>query len=202
MTSKNCTKCNIEKPLFEFSLRKETGNYRPVCKMCRVKDTQKLFRSKNGLSIQIYADQTKVSRRRNHPAPSYTRLQLRDWLLIQPNYDELHTRWVDSGYARMKVPSCDRLNDYKPYTFDNLQLISWEDNKQKSHDDAKTGRNRKLSKSVIQMTLDRSLIKVHHSAKHAGRVTGAGQGSISRCCNAKSTDYTAGGFRWMYEIII
>ena len=37
METKICSKCNIEKPISEFYLRKDTGKYRNVCKGCRHK---------------------------------------------------------------------------------------------------------------------------------------------------------------------
>lgn len=49
METKICSKCNIEKPLSEFYLRKDTGKYRNVCKSCRNKpypetENDKLFK--------------------------------------------------------------------------------------------------------------------------------------------------------------
>lgn len=38
MKSKICTKCGVEKSLDNFTFRKETGKYRPVCHECRRKE--------------------------------------------------------------------------------------------------------------------------------------------------------------------
>lgn len=49
METKVCNKCNIEKPVSEFYLRKDTGKYRNVCRACRHKpypesENDKLFK--------------------------------------------------------------------------------------------------------------------------------------------------------------
>ena len=43
----------------------------------------------------------------------------------------------------MLAPSIDRKDDYKPYTFDNIQLTTWQQNKAKGHEDCKNGINNK-----------------------------------------------------------
>ena len=34
MTTKICTKCKLEKPIYEFYFRKDSGKYRNECKSC------------------------------------------------------------------------------------------------------------------------------------------------------------------------
>ena len=200
MTSKKCTKCETVKQLSEFSFRKDSGNHRPHCKKCRVIETQLLIHSKEGLAIQIHADQIKSSKRRGYIPPNYTREQLSEWMMSQLIYHKLHSDWIASGYNKMETPSCDRKNDYKPYTFENIQLMTWRENKLKGHNDIKNGINNKRSKAVVQMTMSGIFVKTYHSAKYAGRCLSIAQGGISQCCNGAYK--TSGGFRWMYSIPI
>ena len=56
--------------------------------------------------------------------------------------------------------------------------------------------NIKLSKRVLQLSLDGELIKVWESAAECGR-NGFNQGNICECCNGKRKTHK--GFRWEYE---
>jgi hypothetical protein len=42
MTKQTCNKCNIEKDVSDFYIRKETGNYRKDCKKCQNENKKKL----------------------------------------------------------------------------------------------------------------------------------------------------------------
>lgn len=48
-----CTICNIDKPLTNFSIRKETGKLRKDCKKCTV-DRAKLFYNRNKDKVKAY----------------------------------------------------------------------------------------------------------------------------------------------------
>ena len=74
--------------------------------------------------------------------------------------------------------------------------MTWAKNEAKGHRDRKNGINNKMNKSVIQLTLDGKVIKVHHSQNHASRVTGIKQGNINKVC--RGIRKTAGGFKWQY----
>lgn len=152
--------------------------------------------SKKGMVKDIYNHQKQNSTRRGHAAPDYGLEELREWMFSQPNFDDLYQGWVSSGFDKMQVPSCDRLNDYKPYSFDNMQLTTWKKNKLRGHADKKAGINNKNSKVVKQFTKEGAIVAEHHSARHANRVTGVDRGDIGNCCNGKLK--SAGGFVWRF----
>ena len=56
---------------------------------------------------------------------------------------------------------------------------------------------KKLSKPVLQFTLDNILVKEYPSIHQAERETGFNQGNIVNCCNGKRK--TAHGFKWRYK---
>ena len=60
---------------------------------------------------------------------------------------------------------------------------------------SKANTNGKLSKRVLQLSLDGDLIREWESTQECGR-NGFDQGNVSRCCNGKLPHYK--GFLWMY----
>jgi hypothetical protein len=54
MRTQNCTKCNINKPLVEFQIRKDTKNgYRKDCKYCQKKSkSNHYFQNKEEINLK------------------------------------------------------------------------------------------------------------------------------------------------------
>lgn len=197
MTSKNCTKCGKLKLFSDFSKSKDyKSGFVNFCKKCGVIKARKHSRTRKGLTSQMYSAQKRCSKKRGHNRPNYSLLQLREWVLTQSNFEKLYTQWMESGYKKILIPSCDRIDDYKSYSLDNLRLVTWQENKQKWFFDTKNGVNNKQSKSVDQLTLSGNLIKTFHSICFASRQTGFSQGAISMCCLGKYK--TLGGFLWRF----
>jgi len=196
--SKVCRVCGELKPLSEFYKHKgHKDGHVNECKSCRDKYFIEYKKSKKGVVSIIYADQKHNSRGRGHPMPSYSKKELKDWLYSQKKFHELYDKWKISGYDRWLKPSVDRLDDYKPYTLDNIRIVTWRDNAYRYYDDAKNGVNNKRCKAVLQFTLDGEFIAEHHSVSKASRVVGTGSSHISRACNGVLD--TAKGFIWRYK---
>jgi len=151
-------------------------------------------RTKYGLIQKIYKKQVEKSKERNHGLPEYTLHELREWMLSQDIYHKLHAEWVESEYDTQKIPSCDRLDDYKGYSFDNLRIVTWRENQQKEYDDRKNGLNNKLNNPVSQYSKNGELIRHFHSHQEAQRVTGVEATLISRC--RRGLQKHAGKFLW------
>ena len=79
----------------------------------------------------MYSHQRASSKKRGHPEPSYDSHWLREWVLSQPEYDEIYKAWVLSGYDKNYTPSIDRIDDSKGYSFDNVQIMTWSENRMK-----------------------------------------------------------------------
>lgn len=129
--------------------------------------------------------------------PNYTKLELLDWVKSNPNFNELFNKWALAGYTKDEKPSIDRLDDYKPYTLDNIQLMTWRENNTKGHADRMNGNNRKQLRGVIKYSLNDVKLEEYYSIRYAARVTGADQSCITRCCKGKQK--TAGGYKWKYK---
>jgi hypothetical protein len=193
--TKKCQKCGIEKEIYLFA--KEPGNLdgrTGKCLCCIEQQYLIQRRTKEGVCTRIYATQRRKSKERNHPLPPYSLQELRLWAFSQDVFHKLYNEWVLSGYDTWMKPSCDRLDDYKPYTFDNMRLVTWKDNQAKEYEDRKTGLNNKLNIEVSQYTKQGELIKVFHSQQHASREMRIKSNAISRC--RRGLQKIAGGFVW------
>ena len=200
MKSKECSKCNETKTLEEFH-KKESGKYgrSKICKTCNCIIGMDYRRTTEGLVSEIYKGQVSSSKRRGHSPPTYIKEDLKTWLLSQPNFKALFNNWVDSDYLTDLRPSIDRLDDYKGYDLNNIQLMTWKENYTKGSYDRRNGINNKVSKVVIQMDLEGKFIKEFHSSKQACRDTGIDSSSISKVCRKVKKHNTSGGFKWKYK---
>lgn len=195
--SKRCSGCKTVKELREFKRNKSNlSGLSCFCKACHRQRMKIYYQSRKGLFAKIYSDQRRSSKARKHSMPDYSLDELRKFAFIQDNFEELYSQWVESGYNKMLVPSFDRLDDYKPYTLDNIQLTTWTKNKKRGHEDMKKGINNKNSKAVKQLTLEGELVAQYHSSKHASRSTGVSSEGISLAANGRLK--TSGGFKWKF----
>ena len=82
----------------------------------------------------------------------------------------------------------------------NLNLMTHKENMNygsRTERSAKKQINGKLSKVVLQFTLDNILVKEYQSAHQVERELGFNRGNICSCCNGKLK--TAHGFIWRYK---
>lgn len=195
---KICSKCNLSKSLDCFGNHPLGKNGKqPQCNACKSKEVSKYNKTKSGIIKKIYSKQRANSRKRGHLMPDYLLTDLRSWALSQQIFHKLYDEWVSSGYDKALSPSFDRIDDYKPYSLDNINIMTWHENNHKGAEDRKNGINNKGSKSIIQMTIDCVFVKRYHSGCFASRDTGIDQGSISACC--RGVRKTAGGYIWRFE---
>lgn len=197
---KECTKCGEVRSLDEFGPDKKNLDGKHFwCKSCMNKSTKERRKTKEGTVSLIYGSQRNSSRKRGHPMPDYSNLELRTWLFSQDLFHELFNKWVESGYDKWKKPSCDRIDNSEPYTLDNLQLMTWQEN----YENGNKGQRKGLLGTaiahtpVLQYTLEDEFVAEYISQHEAKRVTGIDNSSISRCCSGGYK--TAGGFIWKYK---
>lgn len=194
---KECVNCKQEKDHSEFyPCKNSVDGVGTVCRDCTKICGQNYRQSLVGLIKKLYRNQKQASVKRNHSQPNYTEEQFMIWVITQHNFQELYSNWVDSGYLSKLKPSGDRLDDYKPYTFENLRLVTWGENEQKARDDVKNGINNKKSKGCVQITLDGEVVAEYHSLSKAARITNSDSAGISSCCQGKQN--THNGFIWKY----
>jgi len=127
----------------------------------------KYNRSIDGMLNRIYLSQIRSSKDRGMNLPNYNKEEFKKWAKSLYNFLEIYNNWVENNYIANYKPSFDRLDDYKPYTIDNLQLLTWEENRKKAHNDRKNGLNNKNSIKIYKLSEDYLILEEYHSIRNA-----------------------------------
>lgn len=162
-------------------------------------DTKNYRRTVPGLLTLIYANQRMTSKKAGRELPAYTKQQLKDWMLSQPNFQLLWNNWVESDFQKELSPSVDRKNNTRSYTLDNIQLVTWKQNLLNQKHQQKTGIYIcKVAKAVEQLTLDGVYIQTFASLQMAARSLGK-KGSPSNITGACEGRFNkAYGYKWRF----
>ena len=169
---------------------------RVLGKVSRTSYQKKYSRTMTGLIKRIHAGQVSRSRRRGMDLPNYSSNELVDFVFSTHEFSRIYSNWQDSGYAKDLKPSLDRIDDYKPYTFDNIQVVTWVENNLRGKLDQVNGINTKNCKAIIGTSKSGNKVE-YFSIKDASRITGIHDGNISEC--AKGERKTAGKIAWEYK---
>lgn len=203
---KTCKDCNETKPYADFVPKASCSDgYEIRCRVCRAirynkADPYKAFR-------KIYLSQCTNSTSRGHPAPAYTLDQLLMWVDQQPAALPIWDAYVASNYTTGLRPSIDRLDDSKPYTLDNLQLLTWDKNRAKGAQDKKSGINNSCNRAVKALHLDGTLHKEYYSISQAVRELSGNAWGICSVADGKPITQKSGrtytpksykGFKWQW----
>lgn len=77
---------------------------------------------------KLYNSCFQSSLKRGHPRPAYTPAELREYLLQSEEFNRVYDVWEITGFQKELAPSIDRIDWRKPYTFDNIQIITLQEN--------------------------------------------------------------------------
>lgn len=200
-----CSKCGQEKPLSQYHKDKYTkSGYTLSCKKCRNNKNTLIRHTPRGVISQIYNHQRECSVRRGHPQPQYTKEELIDWVMSQPNWESLYKRWVENNYLKKLRPSLDRLDNSLGYSFDNIELVDWQENHRRQSQELKSGiggRNR----VVLQYSLDGEFLNEYINVEKASKETNTNKTSLCTVARSvggskeKHTRYQANGYIWIYK---
>jgi hypothetical protein len=192
METKVCTTCNEVRDSVLF------GENRAKCKLCRKEEHLSAQRTKEGVVSRIYRTQKTNSKVRGHRAPEYTKQELQEWLFSQKLFHELHSEWKESGYLKRLKPSVDRKQDGIHYCMNNIQLMTWQANEAKAHEDSKTHKlsTGRSKRAIRQLTLGGVFVAEFISGGEVIRQTGFKSTSDAlRCRTGHNRAY---GFLWEY----
>ena len=150
--------------------------------------TKKYQNSPKGVLNTIYRNQL-LRQKRFGINVNYKYEEFKNKYLNDGKYLKLYNQWVASGYSKDLKPSFDRIDNKKDYSFDNLQIITWEENNDKGR--------KECSKKVKQYNLDGNYIKTYNSIIEASKELGIYKSNISKVCKRKMK--TTGGYIWEYD---
>lgn len=114
--------------------------------------------------------------------------------LDDKKFKRIFSEWEKSGYQKQFKPSVDRIDYRKPYTFDNIQMLNWAENRYKQRMEMKRVKARKVYQILGEKT-----VRIFNSQREAVLKTGISQGDMSSVLNGYKGRYTAGGYKWSYE---
>ena len=192
-----CKRCLISKLRKEFRHDKIDYN----CKDCLSNIRAELNRTKRGLAFKLHATQRRNSREREHPLPTYSKEELYDWLLKQPNFNQLFEQWVGSNYDRQLVPSCDRVRDEFGYSFGNIELKTYRDNRGKYGSQKINGNaHNNDCKAIYQYDMSGMFIAEFYSIAQAVRELRVISNAVSKVCKYTLQQHHGWVFRYKEEI--
>lgn len=193
---KKCTTCKELKSFDQFHKDNTTKSGLSFkCNKCSLLRTSKYKKTEQGLISVMYSNQKSNATKRGRPQPEYTKSQFSEWL-YQNGFKSLYLKWKRSNYDKQLVPSCDRIDDYKEYTLENIQLLTWKNNREKYYKDVASGRNRKATKSIIAKSIVDGKEKEFYSLAQASRELNICRAGISHNLSGKYT--MSGGYIWNY----
>lgn len=152
------------------------------------KSTLKYQKTPKGVLNIIYRNQLLREKRRGIKV-NYTYEEFKQKYLNSDEYLKLYNDWVKSGYEANLKPSFDRIDNKKDYSFENLQIMTWEENNKKGR--------KENCKKVNQYNLNGTFIKSYNSIIEASIETNTYHANISACCKGKLNK--TGGYIWKYE---
>ena len=154
--------------------------------------TKKYRKTKKGVLTNLYGhiktrNKTKFGEELNFTLKEFQKKYIE-------NYDFLraYNVWVKSGYEYYKKPSVDRIDPDKSYFFDNMEFMTWEENRRKGE-----AERSRITTSVSMFDLSGKHIKDFKSIKEAVRETGLNQSGITSCCCGRYKQ--TGGYVFRYK---
>jgi len=196
---KVCKRCRKEKEISEFWKDKRLKDGLNIyCKECMKKFSEEYYHTEKGLISYMYKHIKQNSKKRKHKLPNFSKKELIKWL-YKNKFKKLFNQWKKSGFNKWLVPSIDRLDDSKPYTFDNIRLVTWAENYKKSRKDISIGKlkHNNPPKPVLMLDKNFNILKEYISASEAARFDGFIQSSICEVCNNKRKTHK--GYIWIYK---
>jgi hypothetical protein len=157
------------------------------------------YRTRHWIAVSLINSHKKRTKKNWYSKVWYTLDELKDWLYSQDNFEDLYNKWVNSWYERQFAISIDRINDYKWYSFDNIQLMICKENVAKWNRDRKNWINNKMNTKILQLYLGWAIKSEFYSTMEAERQTGIDHSLIHRVCRGAKYSKTAWWYKWAFK---
>lgn len=180
---KKCSICKITKDEEEFNKNSRAkSGIKSNCKACDSNKNKAYYRTVKGLISKIYNSQLHREKTTPKIHISYSKKELHNWITSNPKFKQLYTDWVNDNYSRDKSPSCDRMDNSLGYSLDNIELMSWIDNRKNAARDMSAGLIGMKHHPVKCFDIITEKFTEFKSQKEAERITGIKQGAIFKRC--------------------
>ncbi len=157
--------------------------------------TKEYYRSKEGVVRMAYGNMRSHSTRKGFKAPDFLFNDLLAFALKRAIFHELYALWSIDYDIELK-PSFDNLAPGTPYSLDNLEIVTFNENKRRGGNKEYKPKQFMASKVVYQFTLEGTFIKGHLGLLTAADAVGASKSAIANCVTGKSK--SSFGFIWTY----
>jgi hypothetical protein len=153
--------------------------------------TERYRRTKKGVLTNIYSHIVYRSKIKGFIDPDFDKEYLHNIFLEDGKFNRIYNDWVKSGYLKNTKPSIDRISNKKPYLKNNIQMLSWAENR------FKQSMERRSRKGQVCQILNGKIINTFKSQREAWKNLGVEQAMLSMALNGKCK--TAYGYEWKYK---
>ena len=118
---------------------------------------------------------------------------LHERFITDPYFIECYEKWISSGMCLNDRPTVDRMDHKKGYLKNNVQILTWKQNRDKSNSEQVQIKSKKISK----LTASGDLIMNFDSVKLAASSLNISQGLISNVLIGKRNH--THGYKFIYQ---
>lgn len=154
-----------------------------------LKNTQRYRKTPKGVLTNMY------SKMKSRNDVEFSLKEFHEMYLNDKKFLRLHGEWVKSKFSKQLKPSIDRIDCKKPYLRENINMLTWAENRYKqSKIDGKRGR-----KPRVYQKLNGKIIRIFQCQRQVVKELGISQPNLSSVLNGRRK--YVGGYNFEYESI-
>ena len=155
--------------------------------------TQRFRKTPKGVLTNLYSKMKERNIKKGFGELPFSLKELHDRFLNNDDYIKQFNIWVKNSYKKEFKPSFDRINPTIGYALDNMQILSWSENRKK----ADWEKSFLYTTPVVMYDMNGNVIRAFESTKEACSMTELSQSAITMCCQGKS--HSVKGYVFKYR---